>query len=445
MNVVIVGGGASGVLVALCVMRKGAHTDTIVVIDDGQNIGEGVAYARVNEHYLLNVRAIGMSAYHDQPMHFVEWLREAKDYHDAEGFVPRHWYAEYLRHEMAVQIQQSNVQLTIHRGVAQHIDRTTHRVTCVGGKQYDADVVVMAIGNLASQNPVQRWNTIPTRLCDWRKFHPGVINADERIIIIGSGLTMIDQIVALHASGFKGQVVAVSRHGYIPKTHVNRQSYPCPITVADADLPLSVLLRKIRTAIQHAQQAGVPWQAVIDSIRPHTQGIWRRWNVNVQQRFLRHLRAIWDVHRHRMAPEISQRIHQMITAGQLHVIAGRIQGYVETQDGVQIMLEKNGQSQVLSGNIAINCTGPASTYVTTHVPIVYALAADGVVTPHENGIGLHINELGQLVNATGLVEPWLWCIGSMRKGADWECTAIPDIRVHAHQLVSALYNHERTV
>ncbi len=445
MNVVIVGGGASGVLVALCAMRMGSHANAVVIIDDGQDIGEGVAYARVNERYLLNVRAIGMSAYHDQPMHFVEWLRDVKDYHDAEGFVPRHWYAEYLRHELAVQVQQSDVQLTIHRGIAQQIDRMTHTVTCTDGKQYDADVVVMAVGNLASQNPVQRWNAIPTRLRDWRKFHPGVINADERIIIIGSGLTMIDQIVALHAHGFKGQIVAVSRHGYIPQTHVDRQSYPCPITVADADVPLSVLLRKIRIAVLDAQQAGVPWQAVIDSIRPHTQGIWRRWNADVQRRFLRHLRAIWDVHRHRMAPEISQRINQMITAKQLHVIAGHLRGYQETPNGVQIMLEKNGQVQVISGNVVINCTGPSSNYVTPHVPIVHALAEDGVVTAHENGIGLRVNQSGQLVNASGQVESWLWCIGPMRKGADWECTAVPDIRVHAHQLVSALYNHERTV
>lgn len=445
MNVVIIGGGASGALVALCVMRSGTHADRIVIIDDGKNVGEGVAYAHINEHYLLNVRAIGMSAYFDQPTHFVEWLKEEKAYDDAEGFVPRHWYAEYLRHELAIQIKQSGVQLSIHHGIATKINRTTHAVTCTDGTQYDADVVIMAIGNLASQNPFHRWNSAPNYVLNWREFQATTVQDNDRIVIVGTGLTMVDQIVALHERGFKGQIVAVSRHGYLPQTHVGRQSYPCPITVEDADLPLSSLLRKMRVAILQAQHAGVPWQAVIDSIRPHTQGIWRRWNLATQQRFLRHLRPVWDVHRHRMAPEIAQRVNQMITAGQLQVITGRIRGYEETQDGMRITLVSNRETHVIAGRVVINCTGPSSDYVTKHVPIVYALAAEGVVVPHANGIGLNVTAVGQVVNASGTVEPWLWCIGPMRKGADWECTAVPDIRVHAHQLVGALYNHERTV
>lgn len=444
MNVVIVGGGASGMLVALWLMRTGTHADTVVVIEYGDDIGEGAAYARTNVHFLLNVRALGMSAYQDQPMHFVMWLKEHKDYHDAEGFVPRYWYAEYLRHELAAQIQQSDVQLIIHRGTAHRIDPITHRVTCVGGKQYDADVVVMAIGNLASHNPLHRWNATPTRMVDWRRFRTDMVSAHDTVVIVGTGLTMVDQIIALHERGHTGQIIAVSRHGYLPMTHVARQSYSCPVTVADADLPLSVLLRKVRTAIQHAQQAGVPWQAVIDSIRPHTQGIWRAWSSGTQQRFLRHLRAVWDIHRHRMAPEISQRINQMITAGQLHVIAGRINDYQELPDGIRITLEKRGATYVMEGSIVVNCTGPASNYVTEQVPILYALATQGVVVSHASGIGLQVNEVGQVMNASGAVEPWLWCMGPMRKGNDWECTAIPDIRVQAHQLVSALQNVERS-
>jgi uncharacterized NAD(P)/FAD-binding protein YdhS len=443
MNVVIVGGGASGLLVALWLMRTGTQADTVVVIDHGDDIGEGAAYARKNTHFLLNVRAIGMSAYHDQPMHFVQWLKEHKDYHDAEGFVPRHWYAEYLRHEVAVQIQQSSVQLIIHRGTAQQVDRMSHVVMCTDGKRYPADVVVMALGNLASHNPIHRWNTAPTRMVDWRRFRTDMVSVHDTVVIVGTGLTMVDQIIALHESGHTGQIIAVSRHGYLPMTHVARQPYPCPVTVADADMPLSDLMRTMRSAVHEAQHAGVPWQAVIDSIRPHTQAIWRQWNSDTQRRFLRHLRAVWDIHRHRMAPEISHRINQLITTGQLHVLAGRIHDYQEMPDGVRITLEKRGETRVIEGGIVVNCTGPTSNYVTAQVPILYALATQGVVVPHATGIGLQVNEVGQVRNASGAVEPWLWCIGPMRKGNDWECTAIPDIRVQAHQLVSALQNVER--
>lgn len=443
MKVVIVGGGASGLLVALWFMRTGTHADTVVIIDDAQHVGEGAAYARLNDNYLLNVRAVGMSAYIDNLAHFVDWLRNAKDYHDAEGFVPRHWYAEYLRYELAIQVQQSDVQLVIHRGVVQHIDRTSHVVTCADGKRYDADAVVMAIGNLAPQNPVRRWTTTPKRMVNWRDFRPDLVESGDTVIIVGTGLTMVDQLIALHGAGHYGQIIAISRHGYLPNPHVARQSYACPVTVDDAALPLSVFMRTMRIAIRHAQDAGVPWQAVIDSVRPHTQEIWRRWDSRTQQRFMRHVRPIWDVHRHRMAPEISLRVNQMITAGQLHVIAGRIEGYEESHHGVQIDVCTQAERQSIRGAIVINCTGPASDYVVDAVPVVQSLALQGAVIRHENGLGLLVNNVGQLVNASGEVEPWLWCIGQMRKGVDWECTAIPDIRVHAHQLVQALRINER--
>jgi uncharacterized NAD(P)/FAD-binding protein YdhS len=144
-----------------------------------------------------------------------------------------------------------------------------------------------------------------------------------------------------------------------------------------------------------------------------------------------------------MAPEISLRVNQMITAGQLHVIAGRIEGYEESHHGVQIDVCTQAERQSIRGAIVINCTGPASDYVVDAVPVVQSLALQGAVIRHENGLGLLVNNVGQLVNASGEVEPWLWCIGQMRKGVDWECTAIPDIRVHAHQLVQALRINER--
>ena len=56
--------------------------------------------------------------------------------------------------------------------------------------------------------------------------------------------------------------------------------------------------RQMRAAASH----GLPWQAVMDAVRPQVQALWRGLPLAERRRFLRHLRPWWDVHRHRIPP-----------------------------------------------------------------------------------------------------------------------------------------------
>jgi uncharacterized NAD(P)/FAD-binding protein YdhS len=60
------------------------------------------------------------------------------------------------------------------------------------------------------------------------------------------------------------------------------------------------------------------------------------------------------------------------------------------------------------------------------------------VTPHALGIGLAVDDPGRAIGADGTVDPHLWTIGSLRRGADWESTAVPDLRVQARDIASAI-------
>ena len=57
--VAIVGGGASGTILAAQLARRGIHS---VLIDGSGRMGRGVAYSTTEPAHLLNVRAEGMSA-----------------------------------------------------------------------------------------------------------------------------------------------------------------------------------------------------------------------------------------------------------------------------------------------------------------------------------------------------------------------------------------------
>ena len=49
MHVVIVGGGATGIITALCILRNADAHDQVTLIDSTTNLGAGVAYSTTDE------------------------------------------------------------------------------------------------------------------------------------------------------------------------------------------------------------------------------------------------------------------------------------------------------------------------------------------------------------------------------------------------------------
>src|ERR1700680_3164424 len=74
-HVVIVGGGASGVLLACHLLRSLSENIRVTLIERNPAIGRGIAYSTVDPAHLLNVRAANMSAFADDPDHFWQWLQ----------------------------------------------------------------------------------------------------------------------------------------------------------------------------------------------------------------------------------------------------------------------------------------------------------------------------------------------------------------------------------
>lgn len=96
-SIAVIGGGASGALIAAHLLKCADDDVHLTLIEPRAQIGRGLAYATENESHRLNVRASNMSAFPDDPDHFWRWLRASG--HAGEDrfcFVPRLVYGRYL-------------------------------------------------------------------------------------------------------------------------------------------------------------------------------------------------------------------------------------------------------------------------------------------------------------------------------------------------------------
>src|ERR1700754_284156 len=146
-HVVIVGGGFSGALLAINLVRHDGPRATL--IERRSVPGRGTAYSTAHPRHLLNVRAADMSAYPDDPDHFTRWLAGCSDY-EGSHFVPRRIYGDYLEQLLHEAIGRSEGGLAVVHGDAADIERAgdRQRVLLSDGAAIEGDVVVLAVGNL---------------------------------------------------------------------------------------------------------------------------------------------------------------------------------------------------------------------------------------------------------------------------------------------------------
>lgn len=416
-HVAIVGAGFSGTLLAINLLRHGGPRATVIERAAAQ-AGRGVAYSAAREDHLLNVRAGNMSALPDDRDHFVRWLaREGLG--DRTTFVPRRTYGRYLREMLEAA---RGDRLTLIHGQAVGID-TRGDGACVrldDGRQVDADVAVLALGNLPPHPPAG---------LDPEALPPGCYVADPwagdlaagdgDVVLLGSGLTAIDAALLLEGQGFAGNILALSRRGLSPRRHVDA---PVPAGLRERPAErLSTLVRAVRV-----RAAAIGWRGSVDELRPVTQLMWGAADDATRARFLRHLRPWWDVHRHRLAPAVADRIDALVARGQLRFAAGKVVGVTDSA----LHWRPRGEERVVATRAAriVNCTGPQGDLLRSGEPLVRALLAMGTIRPDALRIGLDVDRQSRVVGAEGAVDERLYCIGPMTRGGLWEVVAVPDIR-----------------
>ena len=454
--VAIIGGGASGLLTAIQLLsqsRRGGPR--VYLIEKQDTFGFGAAYSTNDPSHLLNVRAGNMSGFPDQPRHFLDWLHA--DCKDGTApvtpscFVTRQTYGRYLRsilHGAVIGAEAAGRFYVVPDEAVsiRAVPGGRFSIRLALGKDIEADCVVLAIGNPPPHPPgVSDGRVLASAHYvgdPWSTDMPFLAPEDGTTLILGTGLTMVDAVVSLERLGHRGPIVALSRRGLLPRRHASAApSHLPPAPPLTSNIVAD--LRSVRRAMREQALRGHDWRDVIDALRPITAAYWRSLPRLEQQRFLRHLRAWWEVHRHRLAPEVADKLDALTKSRKLEILRGRVKSLSLTGDPCAPVCviwtpHASGASVHMSVSRLINCMGPGHDLRHSPFPLIRQMLSDGFIRPDALGLGLAADGIGRVIGKRGRGEPALFAIGPITRGTFWEVTAIPDIRVKAAEAAKAI-------
>src|SRR5712671_7044984 len=378
VDVAIVGGGASGTLVAVQLLRQARGPWRIALVERSGALARGLAYGPAESCHLLNVPAAGMSALPDDPFHFVRWSGAAPD-----AFVPRAVYGTYLEALLTEAHARAapgvTLQFVCGEAVSAAVDDGAVRIALREGREIQARASVLALGNLSRPDLAVPdgglYASALYRRSPWERGALDGVPPEAEVLLLGSGLTMVDAALALQRRGHRGRILALSRHGLLP--HVNGDaSGPARPRIGASGV------RGLLRALRAPPRQGRDWRPAFDALRPVTQRIWSRLSDAERRRFLRHLRAHWDVHRHRMAPEVGATVARLRSAGRLIVHAGRVQAFAVEGRSALAHCRRRGDGRLRDLLVArvVNCTGPASSLADASHPLLESLFAKGLAS-----------------------------------------------------------------
>jgi uncharacterized NAD(P)/FAD-binding protein YdhS len=449
-TIVIVGAGFSGTLVAANLLRSQHWATTrIVLIERSATVARGKAYADRDHPYLLNVPAGRMSADPNSPLDFLSFAQHRIPDATAEDFLPRALYGQYLEATLldAEVSAPPHVQFERLRGdvcaVEKIGDGSGYRVRLSNGRTLHADDVVLALGNpppgpLPGTEELQQYVSDP-----WAQ--PLKFSPSETVLLVGSGLTMVDVATAAATSSNEQAVIhSISRHGLVPPSQTQFSHSACTGDSATmlraASFSALTLLRSVRALADETERRGGDWREAVTFIRNIAPALWQRLPAREKRRMLRHVRPYWDVHRHRLPSETLAKLTHLRHRQKLHVHAGRLLGFEAVGSQIRVTWRARGahELQTMLVDRVVNCTGPDYNVRRSRDPLMRSLLAQGLAVSDSHNLGIRTGPYGALLDAQGRASANLFYVGPMLRADHWEATAAQELRGHAERLASYL-------
>ncbi len=449
-RIVIIGGGFCGtVLAANLLCRPPAEPTDIVLIERGSEMGRGVAYAVRDYPYLLNVPAGRLSADSRDALQFLHFAQQTHPDADAEDFLTRQSYGDYLQDFLSRAERAAPPHVTLTRifdeaiGLSRRADDASWAADFANRDPIAAHRVVLALGNP------------PTALMPWAaavQDHPAYyddprtppdLGPEHTAVILGNGLTMADAALSLSRDAARiPRLVTISRRGLVSLPQTAFQ--PSAVQNDGAELlARAASVREVlivsRALARNVAALGGDWREVVTFIRTMAPSIWRRLPEPERRRFVRHLQAYWDVHRHRLPPRMAAHIDELRRGGRLTVNAGRVQQLISEGDRLRVIWKRRGGAvETTVADAVINATGPDFAVKRSRDKLLQALHRAGWITQDALELGLLTAEQGACVAADGTVNEHLYYLGPMLRAGHWEATAAAELRNHAEQLAQHL-------
>ncbi|MDD3446152.1 MAG: FAD-dependent oxidoreductase [Zavarzinia sp.] len=451
-RIAIIGGGFTGTALAVHLARDGGQPLDIHLIEPAARPGGGVAYGLAGVEHRINVPATRMTVFAETPDDFARWMAATgRDKADAEGWsAPDDHYSRRLDFGayMAALFDEAARRRPHGTTLAHHPTRALSvrptpggwSVALDDGTAITADIVALTASHAA---PAFRWP-----LLDGAEQHGGVIRdpwapslatipPDGTVFIAGTGLTMADTVVSLRRGGHRGRIIAVSRRALLPRAH---GVFGADVTFPEP-FPTDAIgtLRALRRLIADCEHAGLGWHPGVDAFRNALRRLWPGLPFEEQRRALRHLRAWWDVHRYRIAPQVDALLRTGRKDGWLRVTSGRIEDIRVANNGLAVRwTPRGGTTEDLPVAAFVNCTGPDADLSRSRNPLFRDLIGQGTARPDRHRLGLDIDRDGRVINADGRAHETLLVAGPLGRGHLGEVMGVPEASAHAREIAARI-------
>jgi uncharacterized NAD(P)/FAD-binding protein YdhS len=448
--VAIVGGGFSGTATAINLLRHpGTCPLRIHLIERGNEFCRGLAYARTAYPYLLNVPASRMSATVADPEEFLRYARTWDPQVQAEDFLPRALYGEYLQHLLQQAASRAPAGTALQRMNAGVVDMSASAsgasLELATGVRLYADAVVLALGSPLPKLPESIRCSVTAPLLRSDPWNRGASQPPRRgpLLVIGTGLSMADIICEALSRDPGIEIHAISRHGLMPPSQT--QFRPDALgndggRLAQAAGSTRRLVAVVRELAAAADSNGGDWREVVTFVRHQGSALWNGLELAERTRFLRHARAYWDIHRHRIPGCVHARLEALRVSGQLRIHAGRVSSLEAGELGVRARwVERgSGQCRTLDAAEVVNCSGPDYDVTRLREALWINLLAHGLVVPDPLRLGIRTGPGGALLRRDGSLSSRVFYVGPMLRADHWEATSVGELRLHTHCLADKL-------
>jgi uncharacterized NAD(P)/FAD-binding protein YdhS len=448
-DILIIGGGLSGTMLAVQLLRHPGQR-RILIIEPRAELGRGEAYSAVEPGHTLNGNAARMSVDPDNADDLTQWLTE----HIASGGWPES--AEQDVPLFGVYVQQ---RLSEARAIGAQHGSTAEQVraevidlqaaddsvllTLSDGQTLQGGRAVIATGMFPAARTAQKESSglNAAALDPWDVAAMRQLDPQSTVLIIGSGLTMVDAVVSLEQAGHRGPIKVYSRHGLLP--HVRRQP-PAWVDFLAEDHSIRTprqLLRELRRHCREAIAQDIDWQAPLDTVRAHIARLWSQATDAQRRQFVRHVRPWWESHHHRSPPLSATLVARLHHEGRLQISAASFKGLeAGTEDGVIIRIRCRGETEtsLVQGAALINSSGIEYDWRRVARPLPQQLLARGLVRPGPLALGIAAAVDGAVLDAQGQISGRLFAMGPPLRGMWWESTAVTDVALQAKALAMRL-------
>ena len=453
-RVCIVGGGFTGVAVAVHVALGARRPLEVVIVEPRRMLGGGVAYSSTDPAHRTNVPASRMSLFTGDDAHFARWLaatgalRDDPEAEQPDGRVyPRRGtFGRYVAATLEAVAAGGRVSIShrVDRAVGLTLGSSGWRVELAGGQALTADAVVLAVSHpppAPSPLLVERLGGHPKFVADpWQPAALNPIDPTDSVVIMGTALSMADVVASLSRRGHRGPILAFSRRGLLSRPQSPAPHQPVGDFTTDAPSTARGLVRRIRREIAEGARRGVPWQAVVDAVRRDGREIWGGLDDGQRALLLRHARPYWEVHRYRVAPQVHDAIERRRGEGTLEVVTAHLASVALQGDRIACELQlrgvRHGGRRRIEADAFVVTTGPGHGDALRSNPALRSLAEAGWIGPDRFGLGLAVDERHRALGASGLPAPNLLVAGPLARGTFGELMGLPQVTRSAEEVAA---------